>query len=76
MKYKIFALKDIGDIVSGATPKTSDSENFGGNIAWITPADLSGYSEKYISHGARNITQIFFSCANWICCDCPKSTMY
>ncbi len=57
MEYKTYALKDIGDIVSGATPKTSESENFGGNIAWLTPADLSGHSEKYISHGARNITQ-------------------
>ena len=57
MGYETYALKDIGDIVSGATPKTSESENFGGNIAWITPADLSGYSEKYISYGARNLTQ-------------------
>lgn len=57
MGYKTYALKDIGDIVSGATPKTSESENFGGDIAWITPADLSGYSEKYISYGARNLTQ-------------------
>ena len=24
---------------------------------WITPADLSGYKEKYISRGARNITE-------------------
>ena len=57
MDYETYALKDIGDIVSGATPKTSDSGNFGGDIAWLTPADLSEYSEKYISHGARNITQ-------------------
>lgn len=52
-----YYLSDIGKIVSGATPKTSDPENYGGDIVWITPADLSGYSSKYISHGARNITQ-------------------
>lgn len=57
MGYKTYALKDIGDIISGSTPKTSEPENFGGDIAWITPADLSGYSEKYISYGARNLTQ-------------------
>ena len=57
MGYKTYALKGIGDIISGATPKTSEPENFGGDIAWITPADLSGYSEKYISYGARNLTQ-------------------
>ena len=50
-------ISEIGKIVSGATPKTSIPEHYGGNIAWITPADLSGYQEKYISRGARNITQ-------------------
>ena len=55
--YRICTLADIGEIVSGATPRTNDSDNFGGNIAWLTPADLSGYSEKYISHGARNLTE-------------------
>lgn len=50
-------LKEIGKIVSGATPKTSDETNFGGDIPWITPADLSGYTDKYISHGARNLTE-------------------
>ena len=51
-------LKDIGDIVAGGTPSTKDADNFGGNIAWITPADLSDYKEKFISHGKRNITEI------------------
>ena len=57
MEYQTFLLSKVGQIVSGATPKTSDTENFGGDIAWLTPADLSGYTDKYISHGARNITQ-------------------
>ena len=55
--YREYKISEIGKIVSGATPKTSIPENYGGNIAWITPADLSGYQEKYISRGARNITQ-------------------
>src|SRR5881275_1664896 len=29
----------------------------GGEIPWITPADLSKYTAKTISRGARNITQ-------------------
>lgn len=57
MRYKSYPLSNVGKIVSGATPKTSDSNNFGGDIAWLTPADLSGYTEKFISRGARNITQ-------------------
>lgn len=54
--YKRCKIAEIGKVISGATPKTAFSENYGGDIPWITPADLSGYSEKYISHGARNIT--------------------
>ncbi len=50
-------LREVGTIISGATPKTTDSTNFGGDIPWITPADLSGYTEKYIAGGARNLTE-------------------
>lgn len=48
---------EIADVVGGGTPKTNDPENFeGGTIPWITPADLSGYTAKNISHGERFIT--------------------
>lgn len=50
-------LKDVGKISSGGTPSTSDNENFGGNIAWITPADLSNHKDKFISHGKRNLSE-------------------
>ncbi len=48
---------EVAEIVGGGTPKTDHSEYFGGDIAWITPADLSGYTEKFISQGARSITR-------------------
>lgn len=50
---------DIADVVAGGTPNSSDSRNFTKprtGISWLTPADLSGYKEKYISHGARDLT--------------------
>jgi type I restriction enzyme, S subunit len=43
-------------IVGGGTPLSSEESYFGGEIAWLTPADLSGYNEKFISQGARNLT--------------------
>lgn len=49
-------LEDISVITSGGTPSTSNPENFGGNIPWITPADLSKFDGKFISKGSRNIT--------------------
>ena len=51
-------MEEVSEVVGGATPKTSEQENYeGGTIAWLTPADLSGYSDKYIERGARFITK-------------------
>lgn len=48
---------EVATVIGGGTPRTDDPQNYeGGNIPWITPADLSGYKEKLISKGARNIT--------------------
>lgn len=49
----------IIEVVSGGTPKTNIAEYYdNGDIAWITPADLSGYNNIYISKGKRNITEL------------------
>jgi type I restriction enzyme S subunit len=47
---------NIADVVGGGTPDTLNADYFGGDIPWLTPADLSGYTAKHISSGARNIT--------------------
>jgi len=52
-------LGNIGEIIGGGTPKTSKKEYWEkGHIPWITPADLSGYKNKYIEKGSRSITEI------------------
>lgn len=55
--WKECTLSKIGKIVGGATPSTKKEENYGGNIPWITPKDLSNFSGRYISRGERNITE-------------------
>ncbi|RDU58363.1 restriction endonuclease subunit S [Helicobacter sp. MIT 99-5507] len=55
--WEVKTLGEIGKVVSGGTPSTSNKDNFDGEIAWITPADLSGYKEKYISKGKRNLSE-------------------
>ena len=50
-------LNNIGQVVSGGTPATKDTNNFNGDIPWITPADLSSYNSKYVSRGKRNISE-------------------
>ncbi|QQN33506.1 restriction endonuclease subunit S [Rahnella aceris] len=58
--WLITSIGAISDVVSGGTPKANNPDNFAEpakGIAWLTPADLSGYTAKYISHGARDLTQ-------------------
>ena len=58
-EWKEYTISDIGMVVGGATPSTKKPENYdGGNIAWITPKDLSSFNGRYISRGERNITEI------------------
>lgn len=51
----------VTEVVSGGTPKSSVpdyyTEEHKSGIAWITPADLSGYNDKLIAHGRRSITK-------------------
>ena len=67
-------ISDIGTVVGGATPSTKKTENYeGGNIAWITPKDLSTFSGRYIKRGERNITEIGLkSCSTQLL---PKNTV-
>lgn len=52
-------LDQVGAIVGGGTPPANDHTNFaepGDGIPWLTPADLGGYRDLYISRGARDLT--------------------
>jgi len=55
-EWKQCTLADLGEIVGGATPSTKNDDYYGGDIAWITPKDLSTFHGRFISHGERNIT--------------------
>lgn len=67
-------ISDIGTVVGGATPSTKKPENYeNGDIAWITPKDLSSFSGRYIQCGERNITEIGLkSCSTQLL---PKNTV-
>ncbi len=58
---------EVAKIVGGSTPKTSEPSYWGGDIPWITPDDLSGFTSKYIERGRRNITEAGYqSCSTQI----------
>lgn len=51
-------ISDLGEIISGGTPSTKHDEYYSKNgIAWITPYDLSKTTDKYITHGEKDISQ-------------------
>jgi type I restriction enzyme, S subunit len=50
-------LADVCKVVSGATPRTSVDDYWGGDIAWVTPNDLSRDRSQFITHGERSLSQ-------------------
>lgn len=58
-EWKECTIADLGEVVGGATPSTRKPENYeNGDIAWITPKDLSTFNGRFIFRGERNITEI------------------
>ena len=49
----------VTEVVGGGTPSSKVSEYYeNGTIPWLSPSDLSGYQDVYISSGAKNITAL------------------
>ena len=62
--WEVENLINFAEIKNGATPSTADEANYGGDIVWITPKDLSDQQSKFVYQGERNITkQGFDSCS-------------
>ena len=57
-EWRKVKLGEIGEIVSGGTPKTTIKKYWNGNISWLTPKDFSNKSyNKYWNKGERSITK-------------------
>ncbi|SFI24584.1 restriction endonuclease subunit S [Nitrosomonas sp. Nm34] len=53
-------LEDLGQIVGGSTPSTTETDNFCRNgTHWITPNDLSdNQGKKFITRGATDVSEV------------------
>ena len=62
------SIGEIAEVVGGGTPATTDSANFGGEVPWVTPADMSRHIGKSIAGGARSISErgLADSGARWL----------
>ena len=57
-------IRSIASVLNGATPSSSNSDYWDGNIAWITPQDLGVNGKRYIDTSRRQLTQAGYeSCA-------------
>ena len=64
ISWEIKLIDDIAEIYNGATPSTMNELNYGGDIVWITPKDLSDQKQKFIYQGERNSSQVGYdSCS-------------
>lgn len=55
VEWKIEKLENIGEIITGTTPKTSEKENYGGEYIWVSPADIN--QNKYIENSVNNLSE-------------------
>ena len=52
-------ISDLGNVIGGSTPSKAKLEYYTEcGIAWITPKDLSVNKNKFIAHGADDITEL------------------
>jgi type I restriction enzyme S subunit len=58
--WDVGTLNDLGQIVGGSTPSTTEAANFSEEgIPWITPKDLSkNVGNKFISKGGKDVTNV------------------
>lgn len=56
-EWREYYLGDVADIIGGSTPSTADPSNFNGEIPWLTPKDLSGPHDRYVSRGERSLSR-------------------
>lgn len=57
MKYELVPLGELGEIVTGSTPDTTNKEYWDGDIPWITPANLTNHAGIYFTGELRKITE-------------------
>ena len=53
--WEVKMLGEVGEIISGSTPSTSDTENWNGDINWVTPAELG--EQLYYGETVRKLTE-------------------
>lgn len=56
MDLKKYKLGDVGKIITGKTPPTNNSNNYGGEIPFLTPSD--DLSTVYVESTAKMLSNL------------------
>lgn len=62
------AIGEVAEIVSGATPRTSVAEYWGGAIPWCTPTDITATAAKLFTETERSFTPAGLAAVRRACC--------
>jgi len=54
--WKVYKIKELGEVVTGTTPSMKQPENYGGSLVWIKPPDLD--KGKYVDNSEKKISEI------------------
>lgn len=54
MSWPLVAIKEVAKVVTGKTPSTVDDQNFGGDIPFVTPAELG--LDTYVTSAPRTLS--------------------
>lgn len=78
--WKTYKLGEVGRIVTGKTPSTADSENFGAIYPFITPKDMIGQknifkTERFLSEKGKVILKNNILPKNTVCVSCIGSDL-
>lgn len=57
MAKNIYKIKDIGKVVTGKTPPTSQMDLYGDICPFITPSDIPTFEERYLSKIERGLSE-------------------
>ncbi len=76
--WKEITLSDIGKVVTGKTPPTSDVSFYGGAYPFITPTDMKDdynycTTDRYLSDGGKNLQKSILLPKNAVCYTCIAS---
>ncbi|WP_339126716.1 restriction endonuclease subunit S [Fusobacterium nucleatum] len=79
-EWKTIKVGDIGQVITGKTPKTSNSSYYGGDIPFLTPSDDMSVkyvreTKKYITEEGRLAVKNATLPANAICVSCIGSDL-